>query len=130
MTQQETNPTSIIELNYESEQTKTNFETAVTESVDQVFASLGENVKNAVYKYVETKYNIRKEQIPANIEDFTVALESIFGDAAKLVELKIMRTLQGKVGDFIFRSKNKDMLFVEYLAALQKHLDWQFMIAT
>ena len=99
------------------------FETAVSESIDEVFATLGENVKQAIYSYLENKYSMGKEQIPNMIDDFTDAIESIFGYAAKLVELKIIEKVQGKVKGFCYESKSKEIFFVEYLSALQKHLN-------
>ena len=103
--------------------TNTSFEIAVTESIDEVFTTLGENVKQAMYSYLKNRYNMRKEQIPSMIEDFTNAIESIFGDAAKLVELKIIEKLQGKVKGFTYKSKSKEMFFAEYITALQRHLN-------
>ena len=96
MNQQLTSLTATFDLKSEKEQLKTSFETAVSESIDEVFTTLGENVKQAFYSYLENKYGIGKEQIPSMIEGFTDAIESIFGDAAKLVELKIMEKLQSK----------------------------------
>ena len=128
MSQHLTHPTATIYLNRESEPLKTNFEAAVTESIEEVLSTLGENVKQAIYSYLENKYSIRKEQIPSKIEDFSDGIESIFGDAAKLVELKIMEKLQSKVKGFSYKSESKEIFFVEYLAALQRHLDWQRML--
>ena len=125
MTQQLTNLTIPFDLMGEKEPLKIVFETVVTEAIDEVFTTLGESVKQAVYSYLENKQGIRKEQIPSMIEGFTDAIESIFGDAAKLIELKIIEKLQGKVKGFAYKSKCKEMFFVEYLAALQRHLDWQ-----
>lgn len=126
MSQQLTSLTATFDLRGEKEPLKVSFETAVTESIDEVFTTLGENVKQAVYSYLENKYGIRKEQIPSMIEVFTNAIESIFGDAAKLVELKIIEKLQSKVkGSLINR---KEMFFAEYLAALQSHIDWQCVL--
>ncbi len=99
------------------------FDTAVAESVDEVFSTLGENAKQAIYSYLENRYSIRKEQIPRMIEDFTDGIESLFGDAAKLVELKIIEKVQDKVKGFCYKSKSKEILFVEYLSELQKHLN-------
>lgn len=128
MTPQLTNLTIPFDLMGEKEPLKINFERAVTESIDEVFSTLGENVKQAVYSYLENKYGIRKEQIPSMIEGFTDAIESIFGDATKLVELKIIEKLKGKVKGFAYKSKTKEIFFAEYLTALQKHLDWQCML--
>lgn len=105
MSQQLTSLTATFDLRGEKEPLKVSFETAVTESIDEVFTTLGENVKQAVYSYLENKYGIRKEQIPSMIEVFTNAIESIFGDAAKLVELKIIEKLQSKVKGFAYKSK-------------------------
>ena len=122
MSQQLTSLTATFDLRGEKEPLKVSFETAVTESIDEVFTTLEENVKQAVYSYLENKYGIRKEQIPSMIEGFTDAIESIFGDAAKLVELKIIEKLQSKVKGFAYKSKRKETFFAEYLAALQRHL--------
>jgi hypothetical protein len=121
MTQQLTNLTATIDLSGEKEPLTT-FEKAVTETIDEVFASLGENVKQALYNYMEKKHGIKKEQIPSNIEGFTNAIESVFGDAAKLVELKIIGKLQNKAKGFSYKSKRKEMLFLEYLEQLQMYL--------
>ena len=107
---------------------KINFETALTEAIDEVFTTLGENVKQAMYSYIENQHAIRKEQIPSMIEGFTCAIESIFGDSAKLVELKIIEKLQGKVKSFTYKSRCKEIFFAEYLAALQRYLDWQCLL--
>ena len=128
MGQQLTNLTIPFDLIGEKEPLKINFETAVTESIDEVFTTLGENVKQAVYSYLKNKHGIKKEQIPSKIEGFTNAIEAVFGDAAKLVELKIIEKLQSKVKGFAYKSKRKEMVFAEYLAALQRHLDWQCML--
>ena len=125
MSQQLTSPTVIFAFIDEKEQTKAkiSFENAVAESIDEALSTLGENVKQAVYSYLEKKCNMEKEQIPSMMTDFTNAIELIFGDAAKLVELKIIEKLQGKVKGFVYKSKSKEMFFAEYLSALQKHLN-------
>ena len=52
-------------------------------------------------------HGIRKEQIPSKIEGFTDAIESIFGEAAKLVELKIIEKLQRKVMDSLINQRHR-----------------------
>src|SRR5271169_830802 len=129
MAQQLTRLTTTFVLMGEKEPSKINFETTLTEAIDEVFTSLGENVKQAVYRYLENKHHIRKEQIPCMIESFTVAIETIFGEAAKLLELKIIEKIQNKVQSFAYKPISKEVFFVEYLVALQRHLDWQCMVA-
>ena len=123
MSQNLTLQTATIHLNHDSEPIKTNFEAAVTESIEEVLSTLGENVKEAMYSFLENNYGMRKDQIPSMIDDFTAAVESLFGDAAKLVELKIIEKVQGKVKGFTYRSKNKEIFFAEYLSALKRHLN-------
>jgi hypothetical protein len=123
MTPQLTNHTVLLDLTAEKEPSKTNFEAALTRAIDEVFSALGENVKQATFRYVENKYAIKKEQIPRQIEGFTAALESIFGEAAWLVELRIMEKLQGKAEGFSYKSKCKEIFFVDYLTALKLYMD-------
>ena len=128
MTQQPTRLTAKFDHWGKKEPLKINFETAVTEAIDEVFTNLGENVKRAVYIYLENNYGIKKEQIPGKIEGFSEAIESIFGDSANLVELKIIKTLQRKVKGFAYKSKSKESFFSEYLMALHRHLDCQCLL--
>jgi len=123
MTQQLITLTAIIDLMDKKEPLKMNFETTVTEAIDEVFTTLGENIKRAVYIYLENNYGIRKDQIPRKIEGFSAAIESIFGNAAKLVELKIIEELHGKVKEFTYKSSGNEIFLSEYLAALQSYLD-------
>jgi hypothetical protein len=120
MTQQLTELTTICEL-CEIEPKTFTFEEALAEAIDEVFESLGEDVKQSMYRYLENNYSIRKLQIPTMIENFTGAVESIFGCAAKLVELKIIERLQSKARGFIYKPKNTEILFTDYLNDLQKY---------
>jgi hypothetical protein len=120
MTQQLTELTTICELRAIEPKAIT-FEEALAEAIDEVFQSLGEDVKQSMYRYLENNYGIRKLQIPTMIESFTGAVESIFGFTAKLVELKIIEKLQGKAQGFIYKPKNSEILFTEYLNELQKY---------
>jgi|WetSurMetagenome_2_1015567.scaffolds.fasta_scaffold92916_3 hypothetical protein len=120
MTQQLTELTTICEL-HAIEPKGITFEEALEEAIDEVFQSLGEDVKQSIYRYLENNYGIRKLQIPTMIESFTGAVESIFGFSAKLVELKIIEKLQGKAQGFMYKPKNSEILFTEYLNDLQKY---------
>jgi hypothetical protein len=122
MTQQLTAPTILISLMDQKESSNDSFETALNAAIEEVLTPLGENVKQATYSYVENRHKIRKEQIPSRIEDFTWAIESIFGDASRLIEVKIMEKLQDKTQGFVYKSNCEEIFFVEYLAALQRYL--------
>jgi hypothetical protein len=124
MTQQLTGSISTLEFEGEKKHL-TPFEPAVTEAIAEVFNAFGENVKQALYRKLENNYGVAREQIPIMIDEFVDALESIFGNSAKLVELKIMKRIQRKNRGFSYKSKNNEILFTEYLAELRSYLDFQ-----
>jgi hypothetical protein len=107
---------------------KNNFKTALTQAIDEVLTSLGENVKQATYSYIESKCKISKHQIPGKLDAFTSGLESLFGNAAVLVEIKIMEKLQSKAIGFMYKSNGREIFFADYLNALQQHMDWQDIV--
>ncbi len=104
------------------------FETELTKSIDDVFSALGENVKQAVYRILQTQYHMSKDQIPSKLETFTDAIDSIFGEAAKLLELKILESLQRKTQGFRYKPNNSEVLFSEWVTAFRKYIDWQAII--
>ena len=99
----------------ESASRKGNFEKLLIEAVDNVFSSLGDSCKQAIYFHLKDRYNISKHEIPYRIEDFADALEKIFGVGAKLIEIEIMRALFTKVQDFSYSPKQEDLSFTNYV---------------
>jgi len=73
------------------------FETVLLEAVDDAFSSLGENVKTPIYFHLEHTFIIPKQDIPYRIDDFSDALELIFGVAAKHLEILVMKKLHEKI---------------------------------
>ena len=55
--------------------------------------------KTSIYISFEELFNIRKNEIPNKIEDFSNALHRIFGLGAPQMEILIMKKLQEKVGE-------------------------------
>jgi hypothetical protein len=76
------------------------FEAVLLEAVDEAFLSLGESVKASIYFHLEHKFIIPKQDIPYRIDDFSDALERIFGVAAKYLEILIMKKLHEKIACF------------------------------
>jgi nucleoside-diphosphate-sugar epimerase len=99
----------------ESASRKGNFEKLLIEAVDNVFSSLGDSCKQAIYFHLKDCYNVSKHEIPYRIEDFADALEKIFGLGAKLIEIEIMRALFAKVQDFSYSPKQEDLSFTNYV---------------
>ena len=50
-----------------------------------------------MYFYLEAKFAISKQDIPKKIDDFSYALEQIFGMAARQIEILIMKCLNQRV---------------------------------
>lgn len=73
------------------------FEAVLLEAVDNAFSTLGENIKTSIYFHLERKFIIPKQDIPYRIDDFSDALERIFGVAAKYLEILIMKELHEKI---------------------------------
>ncbi|MCW4003713.1 MAG: hypothetical protein NWE95_07370 [Candidatus Bathyarchaeota archaeon] len=73
------------------------FDGVLLESVDQVFSSLGESVKTSIYFHLENTFGISKKDIPARIADFSDALEKIFSQGARHLEIQIMKNLHLKL---------------------------------
>jgi hypothetical protein len=70
---------------------------AVLESVDEGFLALGETVREALYQYIHSKYQLRREEIPGNLETFHQALQNL--DAgAKIMEKLIAKNLCTRLG--------------------------------
>ncbi|MEM3550403.1 MAG: hypothetical protein QXV01_04850 [Candidatus Bathyarchaeia archaeon] len=98
------------------------FDRILIEVVDEVFSMLGESARKAIYNHLERKFRIRKEEIPKKIGEFSRAVEKIFGTAAKMIEINIMRRLYEKVDDdFVYYPEKESVVFAEYVAALRKH---------
>jgi hypothetical protein len=98
------------------------YESTVTEAVDEVFTAFGENVKQVLYKALEIKFGIKSEEIPYRIDEFAESLETIFGSAARLVQVKTIEKIQAKTQGFCYKPKQEEIIFTEYLSELKLHL--------
>jgi hypothetical protein len=76
---------------------ETKFDNILLEAIDTAFSALGQNVKFSIYFNLETKFGLPKKDIPDKISDFSDALDKIFGQAARSLEILIMKCLNEKV---------------------------------
>ena len=75
------------------------FNELLLESIDEALSSLGEKPKKATYIYLETKFNIKKQEIPNRINVFSaklrgneyVASEHIFSKVSLNDYVRLMR---------------------------------------
>jgi hypothetical protein len=97
------------------------FEKLMLEAIDEGLSLLGDCSKDVFYSHLDKAFNIKKQDIPNKIEEFTCAIERIFGNSAKLLEIEIMKHLYKKIEhDFEYPSEEKDLFFIEYVEAAQK----------
>jgi hypothetical protein len=125
MTQQLTILSIPCTFSFKNEPLKTKFETAVTEAIDESLSVLGENIKQAIYRQLENKYSIRKEEIPFKIEAFTNTIEFLFGQGAKVIEIGIIEKLHGKIEGFVHKAQKRELFFTDYIADLRSYLESQ-----
>ena len=117
MLQYDTNK-EMHELKKESTQRNPRFRDLLLEAVDEALSSLGDSVKQAIYFHLEKTFEIKKQDIPNKIEEFTNAIEEIFGLGAKLLEIRIMKSFYEKDGHTFKYSPEKDkLMFTEYMKA-------------
>ncbi len=103
------------------------FNNIFIESVDEAFSSLGEKAKQAIYLHLQTKFALSKKDFPERINDFSNALEQIFGVAARQLEILIMKRLHEKI-DCSYRWDGPkwlvpDLTFPKYVILLKLSLE-------
>lgn len=61
------------------------FTEKLREAIDEALLALGNSPRDAIYYHLEKKFNVKRENIHEQIEEFALALESIFGPGAKYI---------------------------------------------
>ena len=74
-----------------------NFDQVLLEAIDEGLSSLGENAKTTIYFHLEGRFNIKKQEIPSKLSDFSNILEQIFGLGAQHLEILFMKNLHAKL---------------------------------
>ncbi len=99
------------------------FKKLLLEAVDETLSLLGDSSKRAIYFYLERNFSIEKRDIPTKIEEFTNAIENIFGNGAKILEIRIMEHLYKSVGStFEYSPEKSDLFFADYTKAVRTHV--------
>jgi hypothetical protein len=99
------------------------FEKLLLEAVDEGLASIGESSKQAIYFHLKKSFNIKKQEIPHNIEAFVYAIEKIFGLGANFLESLILKGLYEKAGLNAKEGSFKDLNFAETVAAVKQTME-------
>ena len=106
---------------------KANFSELLLEAIDEALSSLGQSSKTAIYYQLETMFNIKKQDIPNRVDDFSKALEKISGLGATHLEILFMKSLYAKVrGDQEWVSCEwvvPDVTFREYVRLMRQNFE-------
>ena len=114
--------TVVYELDTKNEQSSHShdFNGLLLDAVDEGLGWLGNSAKKTIYRHLETCYNIKRKDIPSKVEVFTEAIEEVFGGAAALLEIQIMKKLHEKVGRFrLDFQESQNLLFTQYIEAIR-----------
>jgi hypothetical protein len=94
------------------------FAELVLNVIDEEFSLLGNNCEKIIYFYLKNEHNISKQEIPSKIKEFSEAIESMFKEGAKILQIRIMENLFRKMGyinQHLYDQENLD--FTEYIEA-------------
>jgi hypothetical protein len=116
------NTTCTLQLRKNQNPNENKFEATMTEAIDESLTSFKSLNKQEIYSCLENVFKIRKEEISCKIEDFTDALNQMFGIGAKLIEIKIIEAVHKRIPEFIFTPRRGAVIFKEYIASLRTFL--------
>jgi hypothetical protein len=80
------------------------------DAVEEGLSYLGDSPKEALFFHLENSFNLSRERIPENLEEFAKALEKIFGFGAQILELLILKRLYAKLGLIFDEKETRDFL--------------------
>jgi len=90
------------------------------EAVDEGLSSIGECSKLAIYFHLEKGFKVKRHEIPHKIEEFTNAMEKIFGLGANFLEILIMKRLHEKIRQNVELKNSENFTFTAYVAAAKQ----------
>jgi len=96
----------------------TTIEDAMSRATDYGLMVLGETVRRTIYQCLESKYQLKREEIPKKLDTFHEALEGLLGAGARLIERQIARNLYSRL-DLNFTAR-MDWTIVEYFDHAKK----------
>jgi hypothetical protein len=97
-----------------------NFSKILLSAVEESLSSLGNSSKQAIFFHLESSFKLRKECIPSNLNEFTEALEGIFGPGAPYLEQLITKSLHQKLGLKFEEQECKD--FIKCVDSVKKQI--------
>ena len=97
------------------------FEHLLNEVIDDVFSLFSTSFKQTFYDCLERKYELKKSDFADHTLEFSEAIEQIFGHAAGLLEIQMMKKLHQKVPEFKYWPQ-ETLTFPDYVNALSRFI--------
>jgi len=111
---------SYTKLRLKKETANVDFERFLLEAIDENLASLGDSAKQVIYFHLESRFQIKKQEIPNKVDEFAAAIEKILGEGAKLLEIQIIKWLHEKAHcSFKYYPMKDELEFAEYIQAFK-----------
>jgi hypothetical protein len=101
----------------DSKVTKSNLKKSLLRAVEDGLRVLGKSPREAIYYYLKTNFQLKREDIPEETEQFDKALNSIFGPGAEIIEKYIIRDLYHRLK--LNFDEKEDFVFVDYVRQAQ-----------
>jgi hypothetical protein len=71
---------------------------ALLDAVDYGLLALGEIVRDTIYQCIEESHQVRREEIPDNLDTFYMALKELLGQEAESIKRLIMKHFFSRFG--------------------------------
>ena len=104
------------------------FDQILLEAIDEALGSLGEGVKTSIYFHLSDLFEIRQQEIPYKLDDFSNGLERIFNIGARQLEILFMKSLHSKLTIICEWSADckwiiPDLTFKDYVCAMKRRFE-------
>lgn len=104
------------------------FNLVLLEAIDQTLSVLGEETKSWFFKYLEKALNVPRGKIPGKIDEFSKALEDLFGPSSRYLEILVIKNLHSIAGVvWEWKPTNSwvapDFTFKEYVSVVKKYFE-------
>jgi len=102
------------------------FERILMETIDESMVQVfGKTSTGVIYDFIKENHDLRKEDIPENLEIFSSSLEKMFGFGATLLEKLVLKKLYTKLG---LKYKEKEgYKFLDYIKELKSQVLLDYM---
>ena len=83
---------------FRSPSTDASIRSALHDAVDYGLLALGEIVRDTIYHCIEESHQVRRDEIPDNLDTFYMALKELLGQEAESIKRLIMKHFCSRFG--------------------------------